>query len=236
MSRDARSLPVARATSSLPVITPRHLKKEYVAAGELVHVETRATKLYYFPGPILALLVMFLLDYSSASALRGWSPVPFLTSAFGKIPNGSPPIQMYVMDLLGLITAAVAFWLFIRYLQWIRTIYVITDHRVIIQRGIAMRDVDDVPMNQVRGVDVHQTVGQRILGYGTIRISAETGTAKSIGNEDWRGIPKPFQMQRTIESVMQNPSVPGIQYPQQPAVFYSGPPPNQPPPYSPPPR
>ena len=236
MSREARSLPVARGTSGLPGITPKHLKRDYIAAGEVVHVETRATKLYYFPGPILVLLVMFLLDYSSASALRGWAPVPFLTNEFGMLPNGSPSYQMYALDLLLVITLLAALWLLVRYLRWIRTVYVVTDHRVIIQRGIAMRDVDDVPMNQVRGVDVHQTVGQRLLGYGTIRISAETGGAKSIGNEDWHGIPKPFQMQRTIESVMQNPTQPGYPYPQQPTVVYANPPQYQQPPYSPPPK
>jgi hypothetical protein len=45
---------------------------------------------------------------------------------------------------------------------------------------------------------VRQTVGQRLLGYGTVRVSSEGG--RNLGNEDWKGIPKPFRFQKLIEN------------------------------------
>ena len=225
---------MARGTSNLTPVNPKHLAR-YLAEGEVLYVETRATKLYYFPGPIIVLLIMFFLDYSAAAARYGWAAVPGLTAQFARIPNGSPPYQTYAIDILLVVTLLVGIWLLVEYIRWIRTIYAVSNHRVIIKRGIASRDIDDIPMTQVRGVDVHQTIGQRILGYGTVRVSAESGTAKSIGNEDWQGIPKPFQVQRTIETVMQNPGMPVYVSTQQPTVVYANPPQYPQPPYSPPP-
>jgi len=181
---------VARGSSNLTVVNAKHLSK-YLAQGEVLYVETRATKLFYFPGPIIVLLIMLVLDYSAAAARYGWAAFPGLTAQFARLPSTD---LRYTLYILGFITLLVLLWLLVRYILWIRTIYAVSNHRIIIKRGIASRDIDDIPMNQVRGVDVHQTIGQRMLGYGTVRVSAEFGQDKSIGNEDWKGITKPFQV------------------------------------------
>jgi uncharacterized membrane protein YdbT with pleckstrin-like domain len=85
--------------------------------------------------------------------------------------------------------------------MWVRTVYAVTSNRVIVQKGILGKDFHEIPVSQVRGVDVHQSFGQRILGYGTVRVSSEGGSA--IGSEDWRGIPKPFRFQKMIEDAGQ---------------------------------
>jgi Bacterial PH domain len=221
---------VSRGSSNLTVVNPKHLGK-YLAQGEVLYVETRATKLFYFPGPILALIIVGILDILALSAVYKYGTLGKY-NPFTLIPPG---FRMYALDLMLIILLLVVIWLLVRIVQWIRTVYAVSNHRILIKRGIASRDIDDIPMNQIRGVDVHQTFGQRILGYGTVRVSAESGTAKSIGNEDWLGIPKPFQVQRTIETVMQNPGMPTNPYMQPPSVVYANPPGYQPP-YSPPPR
>ena len=92
--------------------------------------------------------------------------------------------------------------LLVRYFRWIRTVYAVTSRRVIVQKGILGRDFDEIPVLQVRGVDVHQSFFQRVLGYGTVRVSSEGGSR--LGNEDWVGIPKPFRFQKLIENAAQN--------------------------------
>jgi PH (Pleckstrin Homology) domain-containing protein len=212
-------------------VNPKHLGR-FLAEGEVLYVETRATKLFYFPLPIFSLLIVLFLDYVGYAAVHSTLGIPGFQQAFGAVPASVLP---YVLDFFVFLTVIVLLWLLVAYIRWWRTVYAVSNHRIIIKRGIVGRDIDDIPMNQIRGVDVHQTIGQRALGYGTVRVSAESGTARSIGNEDWEGIPKPFQVQRTIETVMQNPVMPAaVMYPQQPAVVYSGPPPYQPPPSSPP--
>ncbi|HKV89838.1 MAG TPA: PH domain-containing protein [Thermoplasmata archaeon] len=193
------------AASSPSRALPRYLKATYLADGELLLRETRATKLYYFPGPILWLLVALGFDYLAASVrYPAWPPVPGLTSRFASLPAiaaKDPGSYLVIVSLL--LTLVVVLWLLVRFLRWISNVYAVTSSRVILQRGIFGRDFDEIPIAQVRGVDVHQNVGQRILRYGSVQVSAEGGTGRSIGNEVWHGIPKPFEFQRLVENATQ---------------------------------
>jgi hypothetical protein len=182
---------------------PRLLKATYLADEEFLLEETRATKLYYFPGPVLWLLIMGLLSIFTAAYYYGWGGIggwnSFLHDIFGGAANGTGvkwTLLFFVfLFLIGLL------WLGIRGLMWIRTVYAVTSNRVIVQKGILGKDFHEIPVQQVRGVDVHQSFLQRILGYGTVHVSSEGGS--SLGNEDWKGIPKPFRFQKMIEDAAQ---------------------------------
>lgn len=183
---------------------PRLLKATYLADREVLLEETRATGWYYLPGPIFWLIVFVLLDYAAAAVRYPSLPAfPYLTSVFAKSAtiSGYGP-GTYLLVLFLVLTLIVILWLAVRYVRWIRTVYAVTSHRVIIQKGILSRNFDEIPIPQVRGIDVRQTVFQRMLHYGTIRISSEGGAR--VGNEDWVGIPHPTRFQRVIESANQN--------------------------------
>ncbi|MGP8158779.1 MAG: PH domain-containing protein [Thermoplasmata archaeon] len=187
--------------STTPRKMPKLLKATYLADQEGLLEETRATKLFYFPGPILWTVVFGFLTLFTATSIAPWIPTfstwaltTFTLSSY--IPAKYLAYFWLVLFLIGLL------WLLIRYFRWITTVYAVTSRRVIIQRGILGKDFDEIPVTQVRGVDVHQTFGQRVLGYGTVRVSSEGG--KSLGNEDWKGIPKPFRFQKLIENATQN--------------------------------
>lgn len=194
---------------------PKYLRAALLADQEGLLRETRATALYFFPGPIVLLFLLLIADYAAAAAkYSSWAPFPGLTDAFNRLPtvNGSSP-GTYELVFFLFLTLLALVWLIVRYLRWITSVYAVTTSRVIIQRGILGRSFDEIPVGQVRGVDVRQSVFQRLLGYGTVRVSSEGGiTARSIGNEDWEGIPKPFEFQRLIESANQalsRPTPPG---------------------------
>lgn len=182
---------------------PRLLKATYLAQNEGMLRETRATALFYLPGPIVALLFFGALDLGAYSGDHSTFSLPGLTSAFANLYQRIGATDYgYLWDLLLLITLVAFLWLLIRYLRWISTVYAVTSQRVLVQKGIVSRDFDEIPLLQVRGVDVHQTVGQRMLGYGTMWVSSEGGTR--LGNEAWQGIPRPFEFQRLIESASQS--------------------------------
>lgn len=182
---------------------PRLLKGTYLAQNEGMLRETRATALFYLPGPIFVLIVVLILDLGAYSAKSGSLTAGGLTSVFTDLMNrlGTSAFG-YVWDFLLLLTLIVLLWLLVRYLRWISTVYAVTTQRVIVQRGIVSRDFDEIPLLQIRGVDVHQTVGQRMLGYGTMWVSSE-GSGTRLGNEAWKGIPRPFEFQRLVESASQ---------------------------------
>ncbi|MCI4364906.1 MAG: PH domain-containing protein [Thermoplasmata archaeon] len=188
-------------------IMPKHLKATYLADREYLLEETRATKLYYFPGPVLWTLLWGILTFFSAEAaynLPGAGTLPQYASLMNWTHNQTTAMWVTVFYLFLFVIGLL--WLLVRYLRWISTVYAVTSRRVIVQKGILGRDFDEIPVTQVRGVDVHQSVGQRILGYGSVRVSSEGGTR--LGNEDWKGIPKPFRFQKYIEDATQNRDTP----------------------------
>ncbi|HLM91205.1 MAG TPA: PH domain-containing protein [Thermoplasmata archaeon] len=176
---------------------PKLLKATYLADQEYLLDETRATKLFYFPGPFF-----FTLIFGVLALITKGSSIGFNTDQWpGILSNVPSNLQAYVGDLFTLLFLIGLLWLLIRYFRWRSTVYAVTNRRVIVQHGIFSRDFDEIPVTQVRGVDVHMSFGQRILRYGTIRVSSEGGSR--VGNEDWLGIPKPFKFQKIIENAQQ---------------------------------
>ncbi|HXQ49169.1 MAG TPA: PH domain-containing protein [Thermoplasmata archaeon] len=183
---------------------PKHLKATYLADQEYLLEETRATKLYYFPVPILWTLVWGLASLAAAGGLYGGFPTWGALSGYLNFSKfwSNLTVQMYVTLFWVLLFVIGLLWILIRFFRWISTVYAVTSRRVILQKGILGRNFDEIPVTQVRGVDVHQSFLQRILGYGTVRVSSEGGSR--VGNEDWEGIPKPFRFQKDIENATQN--------------------------------
>jgi len=185
--------------ASTPIRTmPKLLKATYLADQEYLLAETRATKLFYFPGPVLFTFIFGVLALITRGSLIGFNSDQW-PSELSKVPSN---IQPWVGDLFGVLFLLGLLWILVRYFRWRSTVYAVTSRRVIVQHGILSRDFDEIPVTQVRGVDVHSSFGQRILGYGTVRVSSEGGS--QVGNEDWKGIPKPFRFQKIIENSTQN--------------------------------
>lgn len=182
---------------------PKLLKATYLADQEYLLEETRATKLFYFPGPLLFLVIFGLLAFFTAAYVNNWSGVQIsaYNSLLSKLGSANSSFPDYVMRIWQLLVVIGLIWLVVRFLRWIRTVYAVTSHRVIVQKGILSKDFHEIPVTQVRGVDVHQTLLQRMAGYGTVRVSSEGGS--QLGNEDWKGIPLPFRFQKMIEDATQ---------------------------------
>jgi hypothetical protein len=194
-------------TTPTDSLSPKHLNARYLASGETLLRETLATPLFYFPGPVLALLITAFFDYAALTLrFAGIPSVPGLTWAFGSMPTfGQYAPVNYVTVTFVILTILALLWLAYRYLRWISTVYAVTSSRVIIQRGILSRDFDQIPIAQVRGIDIHQTFFDRVFQYGTLLISSEGGTRQTrLGNEAWKGIPHPFELQRAIETATQD--------------------------------
>jgi membrane protein YdbS with pleckstrin-like domain len=192
-----------------PVKTAKLLKSTYLAENEALLRETRATRLFYFPGPVVGLLFFSAILYTGAAAFFSFLPAVWpITQAIEK--GASLPFYKYaVLGLLGLIVFGFILWILVRYFRWISKVYAITSNRVIVQSGIVGRDFEEIPLNQIRGVDVRQTGWERLLRFGSVYVSAERGAMvregiDPMGNEEWKGIPRPFDFQRIIEAATQN--------------------------------
>ena len=177
-----------------------------MAPGEAMLRETRSTRWYHLPGPTFALVILLLLDYGLESWRHGWPAIPGLTDGFGRVGTELQNLfgdagPRYFAYFFGLLTLLAALWLLVRYLRWRRTAYAVTTDRVILQRGVVTVDFDEVPVSKVRAVDVHQTGFERILRYGTIKISSEGDNP--IANEAWHGIPHPWEFSKLVDAAAQ---------------------------------
>ncbi len=190
------------AASAPPKRMPRLLRATYLADQESLLEETRGSKLLYFPGPVaftVIVIVLAILAWSPIVHIPGWAT--FTNAVKSLASDVHVPLHTVRLALAGAFTLLVLagfLWITVRYVRWIRTVYAVTSRRVIVQKGILGRNFEEIPVTQVRGVDVHQTFGERILGFGTVRVSSEGGA--SVGNEDWEGIPEPFKFQKSIEN------------------------------------
>ncbi|MBM4108562.1 MAG: dephospho-CoA kinase [Phycisphaerae bacterium] len=60
-------------------------------------------------------------------------------------------------------------------LEWANRRYVLTDRRMLRQRGILTRTVSDVPLERVQDIGVVRTLAERLLGLGSVGVSTAGG-------------------------------------------------------------
>jgi len=70
------------------------------------------------------------------------------------------------------VVAVVAVTLGSALVEWIRFEYAVADGRLVVQRGLLQRSLTVVPLDRIRGVDVHSTAVQRLLGIAALRVDA----------------------------------------------------------------
>jgi membrane protein YdbS with pleckstrin-like domain len=172
---------------------PRLIRASLLSQGEQLLRETRATLWYFLPGPIIFTAIFLIL---LGAAAPGWLTIYPITPLITVLNKVGSKLPQYIELLFAFLALLGVLWIVVRYFQWIRTVYAVTTSRVVIQRGILSRDFDEIPVNKVRAVEIHQGILQRLLGYGTVRVTSEG--ENRIANEAWRGIPKPWEFQRLI--------------------------------------
>ncbi|HEY6744793.1 MAG TPA: PH domain-containing protein [Mycobacteriales bacterium] len=64
--------------------------------------------------------------------------------------------------------------------EWLRTSYGVEGGRLVVERGLLRRSLTVVPVDRIRGVDVHASALQRLLGIASVRVDA----AATGGKED----------------------------------------------------
>jgi Bacterial PH domain len=162
----------------------RYLRAGYLASTEQVLFETHPSKWFYFPGPLAALVVLAIGDYVTASVAypKLWS-VPWITGWVGRLVPSKfaslPDPRILLLSGFALLTLGALIWTFVRLGEWVMDTYVVTDDRIIEQKGILRTVNQEIPLHQIRDVNVLQnSLGSRSLRYGTIRF-------KSLSEQDF---------------------------------------------------
>jgi uncharacterized membrane protein YdbT with pleckstrin-like domain len=104
----------------------------------------------------------------------------------------------------GAVLAIVLVW---GWLKRFATRYAITNRRLHIRRGILSRHIEETRLDRVQDVKVHQGIGQRILGIGTVDFdtSAEAGAGFRFA-----GIASPDSVARAVDRVIHEGEAPPL--------------------------
>lgn len=100
-----------------------------------------------------------------------------------------------VFALVALVPPAVA------WIQRISVLYTVTSQRAVVERGLLSRHVWEIELANVRDIQLHQSIVQRLLRMGTLEISsAGRDTAEVV----FRTIPHPDKVKEIIRSGMRS--------------------------------
>jgi uncharacterized membrane protein YdbT with pleckstrin-like domain len=71
-----------------------------------------------------------------------------------------------------------AIWLGLKYFQWARTYFVVSDQRVIYRTGVLSRHGVEIPLDRINNLNFHQGIFERIIGAGDLEVQSagEEGT------------------------------------------------------------
>lgn len=121
-------------------------------------------------GPFVALLLI-----SGASG----AAIFFIPASFAYALIAQAAIVVVAVVLLSI-------WSFVPYLQWKNTVYTLTSHRFTISTGVLNKSHDEIPMAKINTVTSDQTLLERLLGCGTLRVES----AGERGHFELREVPK----------------------------------------------
>src|SRR6476659_5662506 len=87
---------------------------------------------------------------------------------------------------------------FVPYLRWRTTHYVITSHRVMVRRGILTKNGKDITLSKITDVSFQQTVLDRIIRSGSLHIES----AGDSPDENLSNIPRSNEVQQLINRLI----------------------------------
>ncbi len=104
-------------------------------------------------------------------------------------------VQWIAIGVLLLIAVPLVF---VPYLAWRTTHYVITTHRVMVRRGILSKSGKDITLSKITDVSFHQSLLDRIIGAGTLTIES----AGDSPDELFRNVPNSDDVQQLINRLI----------------------------------
>lgn len=177
------------------MVKPKHISPKLLALDEKVMLESRMSTVRHMTGGITSIVVaLVLLLVAFWNKIFSSTNLPIISDLLSNASYGN------IISIIFILLALMFFIYFIvRYLRWISTLYVMTNERVMTKRGILGRDFDDMPLRMITNVDVNQSVGQRLMGYGTVVFSSQSGTRDDV---IWKFVPNPVRVRRMVQESM----------------------------------
>jgi uncharacterized membrane protein YdbT with pleckstrin-like domain len=98
--------------------------------------------------------------------------VPLLLVALLTFQISDSGIYNVVKWPVGFVVLIWSCWLGLKYLQWLRTYFVVTDQRVLYRTGVLARHGVEIPLDRISNINFHQGIWERIIGAGDLEVQS----------------------------------------------------------------
>jgi len=153
----------------------RLIRRHYLEPQEQVILETHPSRWFYFPGPVAAAILVAFVDYWLGTRVdSAWPPLGTMTQWLTHVPDPDLAIGLTPLTLLAILLAvAVLGFALRRWYLWVGDTYAVTNERLIEQKGIFRHVIQEIPLQQVRDMNVYQrSFWARVFRVGTIRVQS----------------------------------------------------------------
>lgn len=133
--------------------------------------------------------------YFSRHILTG---VPLLALVIVTLRIQDHGVRDVVRWPVGILVLLWAAWLGFKYLQWLRTYFVVTDRRVLYRTGVLSRHGVEIPLDRIANIDYHQGIWERVIGAGDLDIES----AGELGDAHFQNVRHPDDVQNVIYQQM----------------------------------
>ena len=92
-------------------------------------------------------------------------------------------LVMIISQILGFLVVPVfsLIWVAYKYYEHKKEVWIITNKRIIFEKGVFTLRVDTVPKHSIAGATFNQTLVGRIFGYGNISILCNNNNGNIVG-------------------------------------------------------
>ncbi|MEW5936724.1 MAG: PH domain-containing protein [Candidatus Thermoplasmatota archaeon] len=170
-------------------MTPGLFPREYIGRDEQIIFETRPNIIPYILGGIVWLIIATI----------------FLVMTLAYAPIAEVASVCIIVYLLVIVVP-----LIISFFTWKNTFYAITNKRVMQTTGVFSRAANDAPHDKIQNVMTHQSIFERLFGFGSVVFSTAGGVAvvsrKNIvaaGGVYWFALSDPVNTRRYVQDVME---------------------------------
>ena len=70
------------------------------------------------------------------------------------------------------LAVVVVVWSLLHYLRWRLATYTLTDHRIILERGVLSRFSESIALDRIQNTAIRRPLGDRLIGAGDIEIES----------------------------------------------------------------
>ena len=110
------------------------------------------------------------------------------------------PIDVPETQVFPALAAGITIRLVWKLLDWANRIYVLTDRRIIVRRGVFQLSIIEAPLNRIQHSAIFTRLVERILGMGTVAFAtAGSGTFEVV----WEMVPGPLGIHRIVNEAVE---------------------------------